>query len=91
MSADRPEKKLIMVMHEKDNVGVCLREIPIGQTVRTGDEEVEIISDIPLGHKVALQNFSPGDQVIKYGEVIGRATLGISRGEHVHDHNISDF
>lgn len=43
---------------------------------------------IPLGHKVALRDLADGEQVIKYGVSIGRATTAIRAGEHVHVHNL---
>jgi (2R)-sulfolactate sulfo-lyase subunit alpha len=44
--------------------------------------------EIPLGHKIALQDFKPGDTVVKYGEDIGRVVAKIKKGEHVHVHNV---
>jgi altronate dehydratase small subunit len=32
-----------------------------------------------------------GDDVVKYGEIIGRATADIAKGEHVHVHNIESL
>ena len=61
-----------IVINKKDNVGVCL----------DGNET------IPAGHKYALRAISCGEYVIKYGEIIGRATQDISQGEWVHTHNV---
>lgn len=61
-----------VIINEKDNVGVAL----------SGDER------IPNGHKFALTDIPEGKYVIKYGEVIGRATKSISKGEWVHTHNL---
>lgn len=61
-----------VIIHEKDNVGVCL----------DGSEK------IPAGHKYALRDISVGEYVIKYGEIIGKATQNISLGEWVHTHNV---
>lgn len=61
-----------VIIDEKDNVGVYLRE-------KNG---------IPAGHKFALKDIKKGDFVIKYGEIIGRATQDIKRGESVHSHNL---
>lgn len=44
--------------------------------------------DIPIGHKVALQDMNPGDTVFKYGVDIGRVAAPIRAGEHAHVHNI---
>ena len=45
-------------------------------------------TDIPIGHKVALKDYRPGDTVIKYGVDIGRVVQPIARGEHLHVHNV---
>ncbi len=61
-----------VIINEKDNVGVCL----------DGSET------IPAGHKYALRAIACGEYVIKYGEIIGRATQDIAEGEWVHTHNV---
>ena len=61
-----------VIINEKDNVGVCL----------DGTEE------IPAGHKYALRDIAVGEFVVKYGEIIGRATQKITTGEWVHTHNV---
>lgn len=62
----------MLIIDPKDNVGVCL----------SGDGE------IPAGHKRALCDIKKGEYVIKYGEVIGRASADIAKGEWVHSHNL---
>ena len=44
--------------------------------------------DIPIGHKIALQDMDAGDTVLKYGMDIGRVVAPIRAGEHAHVHNI---
>ncbi len=61
-----------MIINEKDNIGVSLE----------GSEA------IPAGHKYALKHIGKGEAVIKYGEIIGRATQDIQEGEWVHTHNV---
>jgi (2R)-sulfolactate sulfo-lyase subunit alpha len=84
------------VVHEDgDGVGVVVLEgIKAGQEL-TGwimeqdrDIKVQAKNDIPIGHKVALQDYSVGDTVIKYGVDIGRVVAPIKRGEHLHVHNV---
>jgi (2R)-sulfolactate sulfo-lyase subunit alpha len=84
------------VVHEDgDGVGVVVLEgIRAGQAL-TGwimeqdkDIQVEARNDIPIGHKVALKEYSVGDTVIKYGVDIGKVVAPIKRGEHVHVHNL---
>ncbi len=40
------------------------------------------------GHKYAMVDIKCGEDIIKYGNPIGHATCDISRGEHVHSHNM---
>ena len=61
-----------IVIDKKDNVGVCLTAS----------------GEIPSGHKVALRDIKKGEFVVKYGQVIGRATADIKVGEWVHTHNL---
>jgi altronate dehydratase len=43
------------------------------------------------GHGIALKDIIKGEEVIKYGEVIGRSTDHIKEGSHVHIHNIESL
>ncbi len=49
-------------------------------------DNVEV--DISSGHKYALTDIPAGCDIIKYGSPIGHATVDISKGEHVHTHNV---
>jgi (2R)-sulfolactate sulfo-lyase subunit alpha len=83
-----------LVHDEHDDVGVVVVEhVESGQALSgwsmETDETLEIttLESIPLGHKIALKDISQGDDVIEYGEVIGRASADIARGSHLHIHN----
>ena len=46
-----------------------------------------------MGQKMGLtdkvgKNIDSGENIIKYGEIIGKASKPIKTGEHVHVHNI---
>lgn len=81
-------------LHPGDNVAVAVAELPAGATVRVGPPpgepgfEVVTAEPVPFGHKIALADLAPGDEVTKYGAVIGRATAAVRRGEVVGVHNI---
>ena len=83
------------LMHEdKDTVGVAVVDIKRGEQVGgrslhgNAKPRVKALMDIPLGHKIALHDFRPGDTIIKYGEDIGKVVAPIKKGEHVHVHNL---
>lgn len=83
-----------LIHGEEDHVGVAVRDLKAGETVSgvyqksLKETHVLIREAIPLGHKVALTDLDPGDQVLKYNEVIGAVTQPIRTGDHVHVHNI---
>ena len=81
-----------IVINEKDNVATALKPLIAGTEVSVEFqgriEKIALISDIPVGHKFALKNMEEGEAVIKYGEPIGQSTVKITRGEHVHIHNV---
>lgn len=50
--------------------------------------DVVLKENVLKGHKFALVNIKKGDDVIKYGSSIGKATVNIAAGENVHTHNL---
>jgi (2R)-sulfolactate sulfo-lyase subunit alpha len=52
------------------------------------DMDVKAVSDIPIGHKLAIKALGLGSTVIKYGVDIGKVVAAIKVGEHAHVHNI---
>lgn len=83
-----------LVHGPEDAVGVAVQDISpgpgvVGRVMDGGQEiSVDVLSQVPLGHKIALRDLAAGEQVIKYGISIGRATQDIRKGEHVHVHNV---
>lgn len=51
-------------------------------------KKVTVNDDIPIYHKVAVNDIEKGQYVYKYGEKIGLASVDIYTGDHVHTHNI---
>ncbi len=84
-----------LVHEEGDSVGVVVVEgVRAGDTLTGWIMEqdktltVRSVSDIPIGHKLAIRDLKPGDTVIKYGVDIGCTTAPIKPGEHLHVHNV---
>jgi altronate dehydratase small subunit len=84
-----------IVLHPTDTVATALADIAVGNHVAlTGaGKNVSVVArqPVPFGHKIALRTIEHGEDVLKYGEVIGRATKRIERGAHVHIHNIESL
>jgi len=82
----------IKVLDKKDNVATTLENLKSGEEVlyKVGSktEKVTILNDISYGHKFAIRDIKKGSEIIKYGEVIGKATENINIGNHVHIHNV---
>jgi len=84
------------VLHDrKDTVAVVVVEGVTAGMALNGwimDEDqtmtVQARQDIPIGHKVALNDMNPGDTVLKYGIDMGRVVASIRTGDHAHVHNI---
>lgn len=83
------------LIHDADDmVGVAVQDIVPGPGVTgrvqaTGQEVLlNVLDDVPLGHKVALRDIGAGQPVIKYGIEIGLATSDVRAGQHVHVHNL---
>ena len=81
-----------LAIKKEDNVATAIRDIASGEAATVGiDEEnmtVTVHQDIHLGHKLALRPIHCGEEILKYGTVIGRATREIQLGEHVHVQNV---
>ena len=88
-------KRDALITNERDNVATALKDLCAGDEVsfeRGGTlETLKVTGNIPFGHKFALVPIPQGGDVMKYGEVIGRATAPIEVGGHVHVHNIESL
>ena len=81
-----------LVLNSSDTVATAVESLDSGEKNNMAAENVEfsvtLRESIPLGHKFALRDIKRGDQIIKYGEIIGMATMAIRKGDHVHVHNV---
>lgn len=71
-------------INDKDNVAVALEELRKGEII----DNIELLDDIPFGHKVLLNDLKSGENIIKYGNPIGHLTVDCKKGEHIHEHNL---
>ena len=75
-----------IVLGDKDNVAIAVKSISKDDSI--GELGLSARADIPKGHKIAKRAIPNGEAIFKYGQIIGRSTIDISAGEHVHTHNI---
>lgn len=83
------------LVHEPvDNVGVAVVDLEPGTQCNgrilsdNSSLQARAEQQIPLGHKLALRDFSIGDTVTKYGCEIGCIVQPVKAGHHVHTHNL---
>jgi altronate dehydratase small subunit len=88
MSHAIDEAPAAYVIAAGDTVATALNEIPAGSVALRGAHTgtIHAFEDIPRGHKIALIPHCAGDDVVKYGIVIARATKDIRPGTWVHLH-----
>ena len=86
------QKTNSLIVNKIDDVAVTIEPLSTGDAavfLKDGKlEQLTLLSDIPAYHKFALRDFKPGENITKYGQIIGFATAPIKTGEHVHIHNI---
>jgi altronate hydrolase len=70
-------------------VAIAKREIPAGSVIEDANGRIEVRQDIRPGHKVARHARATGEEVRRYGQVIGFATADIAVGDHVHTQNLA--
>jgi altronate hydrolase len=75
----------LLRLHPHDSIAISTEAIVAGSII----DGLEVLNDVPSGHKIATREFDSGEQVLKYGRIIGVATRKITQGEHVHTHNLS--
>jgi altronate dehydratase small subunit len=84
-----------ILLNEADNVATAVQDLKAGQEamVRLGRDLNRIIvrENIPYGHKFTVRPIVIGENILKYGEVIGRATANINAGCHAHVQNIESL
>lgn len=76
----------MLTLHPQDNIAVALADIAAGEVdLATG---VTALQSVKQGHKIAIAAIVAGQNVMRYGQIIGQATTGIAVGEHVHVQNL---
>ncbi len=85
---------IALKVNDLDNVATIFAEgVNKNDEVEVRDKKgssraMTVLGDIPYGHKIALTDIAPGQDIIKYGEAIGMASRQIGKGEYVHVHNL---
>ena len=88
-------KQNAIMIKAEDNVATALRDLKPGEVCNFSAGEtvyrVTIKEPIEYGHKFSVKDISKGADIIKYGEIMGRATAPIPQGTHAHVQNIESL
>ena len=71
------EKQNAFQIDLADNVATALTPLVPGPVELRGDAVLRRCrppAEVPVGHKIALRDIRSGEDIVKYGVVIGRAT-----------------
>ncbi|MBL0156615.1 MAG: altronate dehydratase [Bryobacterales bacterium] len=77
-----------ILLHPSDNIAIARLTLPPGQVVAVPGSEVTLREAVPVGHKLALRRIEAGENLLRYGQIIGLALNTIEPGAHVHTHNV---
>src|SRR5215469_11399735 len=74
-------QKRFLKIHPQDNTAVALLDLHRGDPIGLPGGDGILSSDVPAKHRFALHALAPGEPVIQYGTLIGRAAVPIAQGE----------
>ena len=78
----------VLRIDQKDNLVTCLRAVKSGEEITVDGEKIKVRGDVPQFHKIAIEDIPKGGICYKYGQVIGKASVDIKKGDYVHVHNL---
>jgi altronate hydrolase len=78
----------VLHIHPEDNVLVALSDRSKGEVIIFENEAYTLQDSVAAKHKFAMSDFSPGDEIIMYGVLVGKATETIQKGGLIHVGNI---
>ena len=78
----------ILKINPADNVVVAIQPQSKGSVLSIDGRQITVLEDVPAGHKIAIKDFSEGENIIKYGFPIGHAREAKKAGSWMNEHNI---
>lgn len=81
-------KQHFIQIHPQDNVLVSLTDLAQGTCIRFNGDEFTLVDNVAAKHKFTLQPLNPGDRIMMYGVLVGKANAAIPRGAAITVDNI---
>ncbi|MBL3656097.1 UxaA family hydrolase [Fulvivirga sediminis] len=78
----------ILKIHPKDNAIVALDDLSAGEKVLYNGKEITLVYAVPAKHKFAESDLTPGDKILMYGNLVGKAVENIRSGEVLTTSNV---
>src|SRR4051812_21749039 len=75
-------------VHPDDNVLVALLNLNKGDRVSYNGGQYTLVDAVPAKHKFVTTSLQPGDPIIMYGVLVGRAESPISQGGLITTSNV---
>src|SRR5437660_840181 len=76
-------------LNPPDSLAVARVPLAPGMDLKIDGVSIKVLDPVPAGHKIALAPIRPGEIVLRYGQVIGRAKRPIQPGQHIHTQNLA--
>jgi altronate hydrolase len=75
-------------IHPSDNVLVALTNLTAGEKITLNNTAVQLADDVPAKHKFVEKPLEPGDKIVMYGVLVGKAMKAIPAGGAIGLHNV---
>lgn len=73
-------KRSVLKVHPQDNVIVALQDLKKGEAVHLAGSDYVLLDNVGAKHKFFMNDMQPGDNVIMYGVLVGKAQNFIPAG-----------
>lgn len=84
-----PQKKNnFLQIHPHDNVLVALQDMAQGTNIQFNQQSFILANDISAKHKFTLQALNPGQEILMYGVLVGKASENIPQGGAITVENV---
>ena len=78
----------VLKLNPKDNVLVALLDLKKDERVEWSGQPYVLVTDVRAKHKFAMQDLAPGEEIMMYGVLVGKAQQPIKKGEVLTTRNI---
>src|SRR5260370_36163099 len=78
----------VIHLNAADNIAIARVALSPGQQLRIAGRTLTVDDAIPAGHKVAVTGIGAGENIVRYGQQMGREGVRIEPRLHVETRNV---